>query len=178
MFEEAAAAPSAAGDEPPPESPEAAIKPRNANHNGRRRLPAHLPREPRRHELLTPEERACPCCGEQRTEIGDPLGQDAVRRTLTDMPLHGATLNLRDSTGTTRTRHALRPRSAASTSVAMVIPAPLNCMRTTWRAIESAEAHPREVGSVQRTIYPSEYSRIDRNRFGGVGKSLSSEDRL
>jgi transposase len=33
------------------------------------KLPSHLPREILRHELL-PNERACPCCGGQREEIG------------------------------------------------------------------------------------------------------------
>jgi len=43
-------------------------KPRRGAH-GRRRLPAHLPREQVMHEL--PEaERRCPCCGEPRREIG------------------------------------------------------------------------------------------------------------
>ena len=37
--------------------------------HGRRPLPDHLPREVVRHEL-SPEQRACPCCGEQRQEIG------------------------------------------------------------------------------------------------------------
>lgn len=37
--------------------------------HGRRELPAHLPREQQRYEL-TPEDRTCPCCGEQRVEIG------------------------------------------------------------------------------------------------------------
>ena len=37
--------------------------------HSRRPLPDHLPREVIRHEL-TAEEKACPCCGEQRQEIG------------------------------------------------------------------------------------------------------------
>jgi len=37
--------------------------------HGRRALPEHLPREVIRHEL-SPEEKACPCCGVERAEIG------------------------------------------------------------------------------------------------------------
>lgn len=37
--------------------------------HGRRPLPEHLPREIIRHEL-SPSERTCPCCGEERAEIG------------------------------------------------------------------------------------------------------------
>ena len=37
--------------------------------HGRRPLPDHLPREVIRHEL-TAEEKICPCCGEERAEIG------------------------------------------------------------------------------------------------------------
>lgn len=56
-------------DESVPEAEQGAVKPRNANHNGRRRLPVHLPHEVRRHELPA-EQRPCPCCGEERTEFG------------------------------------------------------------------------------------------------------------
>ena len=42
--------------------------------HGRRELPAHLPREQQRYEL-TPEERICPCCGEQRAEIGSETSE-------------------------------------------------------------------------------------------------------
>lgn len=68
-LEASAAAAEPTGDESLPESPPVTAKPRNANHNGRRRLPTDLPREVRRHELPA-EERPCPCCGEQRTEFG------------------------------------------------------------------------------------------------------------
>lgn len=37
--------------------------------HGRRRLPEHLPREPKLYEL-SESERRCPCCGETRCEIG------------------------------------------------------------------------------------------------------------
>lgn len=37
--------------------------------HGRRKLPANMPREIKRHEL-SEEERTCPCCGELREEIG------------------------------------------------------------------------------------------------------------
>jgi transposase len=68
-LEQAAATPEPAGDESVPETEQDAAKPRNVNHNGRRRLPVHLPREIQRHELPA-EQRPCPCCGEQRTEFG------------------------------------------------------------------------------------------------------------
>jgi transposase len=42
--------------------------------HGRRELPAHLPREQQRYEL-PPEERTCPCCGEQRAEIGSETSE-------------------------------------------------------------------------------------------------------
>jgi len=42
--------------------------------HGRRELPAHLPREQKRYEL-PPEERICPCCGEQRAEIGSETSE-------------------------------------------------------------------------------------------------------
>ncbi len=42
--------------------------------HGRRELPASLPREQKRYEL-TAEERVCPCCGEQRAEIGSELSE-------------------------------------------------------------------------------------------------------
>lgn len=52
---------------------EAAAEPasaqRRATPHGRRRLPEHLPREPRHHEL-TPAERVCPDCGQVRHDIG------------------------------------------------------------------------------------------------------------
>ena len=43
---------------------------RRKKRRGRRgKLPGHLPREVIRHEL-PPQQRACPCCGEPRQEIG------------------------------------------------------------------------------------------------------------
>ncbi len=42
--------------------------------HGRRSLPDHLPREEVRHELPE-EERACPCCGELRCEIGTAISE-------------------------------------------------------------------------------------------------------
>lgn len=67
-LEQSAATPDSAGDESP-ETEQDAAKPRNRNRNGRRRLPADLPREIQRHELPL-EQRSCPCCGEERTEFG------------------------------------------------------------------------------------------------------------
>jgi transposase len=43
--------------------------PRRARPHGRRRLPAHLPRETR-HHTLTEAERLCGACGQRRAEIG------------------------------------------------------------------------------------------------------------
>ena len=43
--------------------------PRESKRRGRRRLPKDMQREILRHEL-TDQERACPCCGELRCEIG------------------------------------------------------------------------------------------------------------
>jgi transposase len=48
--------------------------PAKRNGHGRRTLPASLPREQKRYEL-TPEQRACPCCGEQRAEIGSETSE-------------------------------------------------------------------------------------------------------
>jgi transposase len=42
--------------------------------HGRRPLPAHLPREECRHELPD-EDRACPCCGETRAEVGSETSE-------------------------------------------------------------------------------------------------------
>src|SRR5277367_5541346 len=53
------------------ESP-AALFPRksvNRHKHGRQKLPGHLPRLPIEHDL-NESEKACPCCGEQRQEIG------------------------------------------------------------------------------------------------------------
>ena len=44
------------------------------NHKGRRRLPAGLPREVKRHEL-SQEQRKCPCCGELRKEFGVEISE-------------------------------------------------------------------------------------------------------
>jgi transposase len=44
------------------------------NHKGRRRLPAGLPREVKRHEL-SEEQRKCPCCGELRKEFGVEISE-------------------------------------------------------------------------------------------------------
>jgi len=53
-----------------PAEPAAAAQPkRRCRPHGRRRLPDHLPREPRHHEL-TEAERTCPACGELRVDIG------------------------------------------------------------------------------------------------------------
>ena len=55
---------------PVPTEPAAAAKPkRRCRPHGRRRLPDHLPREPRHHEL-SPAERVCPDCGQVRVDIG------------------------------------------------------------------------------------------------------------
>jgi len=48
-------------------------KQRRTSH-GRQQLPAHLPREQQVHEL-SETERACPCCGEQRQEIGSEMSE-------------------------------------------------------------------------------------------------------
>jgi transposase len=66
--------PDAAADQPsasaPPEQPDAQEKPkRKCRPHGRRRLPEHLPRVPRHHEL-TLAERICSSCGQLREEIG------------------------------------------------------------------------------------------------------------
>jgi hypothetical protein len=55
---------------PVPTEPVAAVKPqRRCRPHGRRRLPDHLPREPRHHEL-SEAERTCPACGQMRVDIG------------------------------------------------------------------------------------------------------------
>jgi transposase len=60
-----AASPSADLPEPAPQT----LPKRRARPHGRRRLPEHLPHEPRHHEL--PEaERVCPDCGQIRVDIG------------------------------------------------------------------------------------------------------------
>jgi hypothetical protein len=41
----------------------------------------------------------------------------------------------------------------------------------------SESPHPREVGPVQRTIYPAEYSRIDRITFGGKTRRTATRSR-
>ncbi len=53
--------------------PETSAKRRRRGH-GRRALPAHLPREQRRHEL-SEAERQCPGCGERRQEIGQETSE-------------------------------------------------------------------------------------------------------
>jgi transposase len=71
LFADAAAGPEATGATgatAPPPTP-AAKRPRRARPHGRRRLPEHLPRECRHHEL--PEAaRLCPRCGQVRQDIG------------------------------------------------------------------------------------------------------------
>ncbi len=60
----------AATDTPaPPEGKEPKQPKRRGKPHGRRRLPQHLPREPRHHEL-TEAERLCPGCGQARRDIG------------------------------------------------------------------------------------------------------------
>jgi transposase len=55
---------------PAPTEPAAATKPkRRCRPHGRRRLPDHLPREPKHHEL-SEAERTCPACGQRRVDIG------------------------------------------------------------------------------------------------------------
>jgi transposase len=56
------------------ETSEQPNRPPQRKGHGRRELPAHLPREQQRYEL-TPEERTCPCCGEQRVEIGSETSE-------------------------------------------------------------------------------------------------------
>lgn len=46
----------------------------HARRNGRRKLPADLPRIRVEHDL-TEEERTCPCCGEQRHKIGEETSE-------------------------------------------------------------------------------------------------------
>jgi hypothetical protein len=53
----------------PTESAPAAKPKRRCRPHGRRRLPDHLPREPRHHEL-SEAERICPACGQMRVDIG------------------------------------------------------------------------------------------------------------
>ena len=60
----------AATDTPaPPEGKEPKQPQRRGKPHGRRRLPQHLPRESRHHEL-TEAERLCPGCGQARRDIG------------------------------------------------------------------------------------------------------------
>ena len=60
----------AATDTPaPPEGKEPKKSKRRGQPHGRRRLPQHLRREPRHHEL-TEAERLCPGCGQARSDIG------------------------------------------------------------------------------------------------------------
>jgi transposase len=62
----------AAGQDTAPSPPEPATpsKPkRQCRPHGRRRLPEHLPRESRHHEL-SEAERTCPACGQMRVDIG------------------------------------------------------------------------------------------------------------
>jgi transposase len=55
---------------PTPTEPAAEAKTkRRCRPHGRRRLPDHLPREPRHHEL-SEADRTCPACGQMRVEIG------------------------------------------------------------------------------------------------------------
>jgi hypothetical protein len=55
---------------PDPTEPTAAARPkRRCRPHGRRRLPEHLPRESRHHEL-SQADRACPACGQLRVDIG------------------------------------------------------------------------------------------------------------
>jgi transposase len=54
---------------PVPTEPAAAKPKRRCRPHGRRRLPDHLPREPRHHEL-SQAERVCPDCGQVRVDIG------------------------------------------------------------------------------------------------------------
>jgi transposase len=60
----------ASTDDAPPEQK----TPAQRKGHGRRELPAHLPREQQRYELR-PEERACPCCGQERAEIGSETSE-------------------------------------------------------------------------------------------------------
>lgn len=67
----------AAANAPAPSVPETSAQPSQVAQrkgHGRRELPAHLPREQKRYEL-TLEERACPCCGELRIEIGSETSE-------------------------------------------------------------------------------------------------------
>ena len=60
--------------QPPPEQPSPASSTKNTNGHGRRKLPADLPRTRVVHDL--PEsQRACPCCGEMRQEIGQETSE-------------------------------------------------------------------------------------------------------
>jgi transposase len=68
LFAELAAAATAAEPFPPPPTEPKPAK-RKARPHGRRRLPEHLPREPRHHQL-TEAERLCPDCGQVRVDIG------------------------------------------------------------------------------------------------------------
>src|SRR5262249_2983647 len=55
---------------PAPTEPTTAARPkRRCRPHGRRRLPEHLPRESRHHEL-SQAERTCPACGQMRVDIG------------------------------------------------------------------------------------------------------------
>ena len=76
------------------------------------------------------------------------------------------TENFLMSSGTSPKTRAIRAGLVAFDSVATIHPVPVNCRPQDLAGNESADAHPREVGSVQRTIYPAEHNRIDRNTFG------------
>jgi transposase len=57
-------------ESPAPGEPTVAARPkRRCRPHGCRRLPEHLPRESRHHEL-SPAERTCPACGQTRVDIG------------------------------------------------------------------------------------------------------------
>lgn len=72
----AAAEREAAANEPAASATESAAQsaPAKRKGHGRRELPAHLPREQKRYEL-SPEQRVCPCCGEQRAEVGSETSE-------------------------------------------------------------------------------------------------------
>jgi transposase len=88
LFAELAAAATAAEPFPPPPQTEPKPAKRKARPHGRRRLPEHLPREPRHHQL-TEAERLCPDCGQVRVDIGADTSEQRVRPPNTMVGLSG-----------------------------------------------------------------------------------------
>jgi transposase len=63
----------------PPEPAPASESQRRCRPHGRRRMPDHLPREPRHHEL-SEAERTCPACDQMRVDIGTDRSEQLDNR--------------------------------------------------------------------------------------------------